>query len=174
MGVDFMQRWARPLLLFALAFAPLGHGGTAPRSEFPQSQFQRDRWMSLKGAWDFDFDDADQRVRESWAANHKFTKSIVVPFARESRMSGIGDTSSHPVVWRRSAFTAPADWRGRRVLLHFGAVLRAEDPARRTLHTAREAVLGTEIEGDILYTRTSEFGSMPTGSARGTICLVNL
>jgi beta-galactosidase/beta-glucuronidase len=46
----------------------------------------------------------------------------LVPFCFESKKSGIGDTAFHPWVWYRRAFTIPADWKGRRVLLHFGAV----------------------------------------------------
>jgi beta-galactosidase/beta-glucuronidase len=52
----------------------------------------------------------------------KFGRSIVVPYCFESKLSGIGDTSYHPWVWYRRAFTTPTEWKGRRLLLHFGAV----------------------------------------------------
>ena len=45
-----------------------------------------------------------------------------MPYCFESRLSGIGDTSFHPWMWYRRAVTLPAEWKGRRVLLHFGAV----------------------------------------------------
>jgi beta-galactosidase/beta-glucuronidase len=45
-----------------------------------------------------------------------------VPFCFESPKSGIGDTSFHPVVWYRRNFTVPSAWKGKRVLLRFGAV----------------------------------------------------
>jgi beta-galactosidase/beta-glucuronidase len=45
-----------------------------------------------------------------------------VPYAFQSKLSGIGDTAFHDVVWYRRAVTVPAEWRTRRVLLNFGAV----------------------------------------------------
>jgi len=47
----------------------------------------------------------------------------VVPFAVETKLSGIGDTAFHPVVWYRRTFSIPTATtggvRGKRVLLHF-------------------------------------------------------
>ncbi len=95
-----------------------------PRAEYPQPQFQREQWLSLNGRWDFDFDDRDQGLEQDWAApaTHKFTRNITVPFCFESKLSGIADTSFHPIVWYRRTFQIPAGWSGKRVLLHFGAV----------------------------------------------------
>ncbi|MBI3471363.1 MAG: glycoside hydrolase family 2 [Candidatus Solibacter usitatus] len=94
-----------------------------PRPEYPQPQFQRDQWISLNGRWEFDFDDQDTGLRDHWADGARpFGKSILVPFCFESANSGIGDTGFHRVVWYRRALEIPAAWKGRRVLLHFGAV----------------------------------------------------
>ncbi len=94
-----------------------------PRPEYPQPQFQRDQWLSLNGPWEFEFDDADAGLDANWSAPaHKFTRNITVPYCFESRLSGIADTSFHPWMWYRRSVTLPADWKGRRVLLHFGAV----------------------------------------------------
>lgn len=83
----------------------------------------RSAWLSLNGQWAFEFDDAGKGLQEDWAAaGRKFSKSIVVPFCFESSRSGIGDTSFHPVVWYQRSFTVPAEWKGRSVLLNFGAV----------------------------------------------------
>jgi beta-galactosidase/beta-glucuronidase len=98
-------------------------GQTVPRPEYPQPQFQREQWLSLNGPWEFEFDDANVGLEENWAAGaRKFTRTIVVPFCFESKLSGIGDTSFHPWVWYRRSFTVPETWKGKRVLLHFGAV----------------------------------------------------
>ena len=56
-------------------------------------------------------------AQNAWPS--RFVK-VVVPFAPESEMSGIGETGFHPVLWYRRTFTAPAT--PGRVLLHFGAV----------------------------------------------------
>jgi beta-galactosidase/beta-glucuronidase len=46
---------------------------------------------------------------------------IVVPFAPESVLSGIGDVDFIAAVWYRKSVTIPSDWAGKRVLLHVGA-----------------------------------------------------
>jgi len=80
-------------------------------------------WQSLNGPWQFDFDDANQGQAANWAAPAKrLSKTISVPFSFESKLSGIADTSFHPVVWYKREFTVPAAWKGRHVLVRFGAV----------------------------------------------------
>src|SRR5712692_2772348 len=110
-------------LLF-LAICPLvAAAQQIPRLEYPQPQFQREHWLNLNGPWEFEFDDGNRGLAEDWAgANKSFSRHITVPFCFESARSGIGDTSFHPWVWYRRAITIPEDWKGRRVLLHFGAV----------------------------------------------------
>lgn len=111
----------RRFLLLAAAAAAFGQ--SIPRPEYPEPQFQRERWENLNGRWEFDFDDSNAGLREHWeSAQRKFSRSILVPFCFESRSSGIGDTSFHPWAWYRRGFTIPEAWRGHRVLLHFGAV----------------------------------------------------
>src|SRR5262245_27275930 len=54
-------------------------------SEYPRPQFVRDRWMNLNGLWNYSIQPK---------AHHKkavaFDKSILVPFAVESSLSGAG------------------------------------------------------------------------------------
>ncbi|HXH06679.1 MAG TPA: glycoside hydrolase family 2 TIM barrel-domain containing protein [Vicinamibacterales bacterium] len=110
------------LLALTLAVTPSGQA-LVPRPEFPQPQFERDAWMTLNGAWEFELDDADVGMDQDWPrSSRRFTHTIAVPFAVEHPRSGIGDPSFHPVVWYRRAFSLPPDWHGRRVLLKFGAV----------------------------------------------------
>lgn len=108
------------LLIAGAAFAQTG----VPRPEYPQPQFQRDEWLTLNGAWEFEFDDGNAGLRENWAggAAKKFSRTIAVPYCFESKLSGIGDTSFHPWVWYRRTFTAPREWGAKHVLLKFGAV----------------------------------------------------
>jgi beta-galactosidase/beta-glucuronidase len=87
----------------------------------PRPRVQRARWIDLNGQWQFAYDDADVGIGERWQDDAKrFDRSIAVPFPPESEMSGIGDTSFHPVLWYRRTF--PADCKSGRLLLHFGAV----------------------------------------------------
>lgn len=110
-------------VVLLLTIVCAGAAQEIPRPEHPQPQFMRQAWQSLNGAWQFEFDDADQGVAAGWATSAKpFSKTIKVPFSFETKLGGIGDTSFHPVVWYRRSFNVPAEWKGRRVLLNFGAV----------------------------------------------------
>jgi beta-galactosidase/beta-glucuronidase len=118
----------KPSGVLAMLVAILSLGGAfadepVPRPEFPQPQFQREEWLNLNGRWQFEFDDANVGLAEDWArGTRRFGREITVPYCFESRLSGIGDTSFHPWVWYRRSFSVPAAWKGRRVLLKFGAV----------------------------------------------------
>lgn len=83
----------------------------------------RRAWLNLNGSWEFEYDDANNGLKEAWfMSNRAFSKTIVVPFPFQSQLSGIHDPTFHDVVWYRRAFELPADWERKRVLLHFGAV----------------------------------------------------
>ena len=111
-----------PLWLVVLAAAGLAQP-PIPRPEHPQPQFVRESWLNLNGAWQFEFDDKNAGLAENWASSGRpFSRQITVPYCFEAPRSGIGDTNFHPWVWYRRSFQAPADWKGKRVLLHFGAV----------------------------------------------------
>ncbi len=109
---------------FALCFITTGTTQPSiPRPEYPQPQFQRERWMTLNGDWQFEFDDKNVGLDEGWATSGRaLARTIKVPYCFESQLSGIGDVSFHPWIWYRRAFTVPADWKGQRLLLNFGAV----------------------------------------------------
>ena len=100
-------------VLFATVFATaVSFSQNIPRPEYPQPQFQRELWMNLNGPWEFEFDDANSGMEQNWAGGErKFSKKITVPFAFETKKSGIGDTSFHPWVWYRRSVTLPAAWK---------------------------------------------------------------
>ena len=93
-----------------------------PRPEYPRPTFVREDWINLNGRWEFDFDDADRGLGERWFERKSFPRAITVPFTFESALSGIGDASVHEVVWYRRKFRVPLSYRGRHILLNFGAV----------------------------------------------------
>ncbi|WP_425436258.1 glycoside hydrolase family 2 protein [Paenibacillus rigui] len=93
------------------------------RNEYPRPQFVRNEWMNLNGEWAFEFDDNRVGEQAGWGAgNHPFTQQIQVPFCYESKLSGIEDKGVHDVVWYQRSLRLPDDWKGRQVVLHFGAV----------------------------------------------------
>lgn len=93
-----------------------------PRPEYPRPNFVRKEWLNLNGMWDFEFDDNNIGESQKWFLNRDFNKRILVPFCFESELSGIGDTSRHDHIWFKRTFTVPEKWKGKRILMHFGAV----------------------------------------------------
>ncbi|MBQ8087171.1 MAG: glycoside hydrolase family 2 [Clostridia bacterium] len=95
-----------------------------PRPEHPRPDFMRDTFANLNGEWQFAFDDADEGLRAQWyLAGKQLPLTIQVPFAYQTKLSGIGPTDEiHPIVWYRRSFRVPQEMEGKRVLLHFGAV----------------------------------------------------
>ncbi len=98
---------------------PFGESVTVANawSEYPRPGFVRERWQSLNGLWDLAI-----RPRTA-AAPADFDRTILVPFAVESTLSGVGQpVTPDDRVWYRRSFSVPADWQGERVRLHFEAV----------------------------------------------------
>jgi beta-galactosidase/beta-glucuronidase len=92
------------------------------RNEYPRPQFQRKEWLNLNGEWDFAFDDDNKGLVNKWYKNFPKEKKIIVPFAYQTKKSGIGDPSFHDIVWYNRTFTIPESWKGKEIILHFGAV----------------------------------------------------
>ncbi|HEY0730216.1 MAG TPA: hypothetical protein VGD38_19180, partial [Pyrinomonadaceae bacterium] len=93
-----------------------------PRPEYPRPQFVREEWLNLNGEWEFAFDDADEGLQLDWYDGRKLPDRIIVPFCYQAELSGINDKSIHECVWYARDFEVPAEWRGRDILLNFGAV----------------------------------------------------
>ncbi|WP_411349478.1 glycoside hydrolase family 2 protein [Paenibacillus sp. WLX2291] len=95
-----------------------------PRPEYPRPQLVREDWINLNGTWAFAFDDEHRGDAEGWHIRGQgtFDRSIEVPFAFQSELSGIGDTGFHDLVWYRRTLELPTDWAGKQIIVHFGAV----------------------------------------------------
>ena len=84
---------------------------------YPRPQMTRDAWQNLNGLWDYAI------VKATAPRPKRMDGKILVPFAVESRLSGVARTvTPDDRIWYRRDFTVPADWSGKRTLLHFGAV----------------------------------------------------
>jgi beta-galactosidase/beta-glucuronidase len=85
--------------------------------EYPRPQMARDAWMNLNGLWEMTI------ASDGEAVPQRFDQKILVPFAGESALSGVGKTigkDNH--LWYRRTMSLPQNFRGKNVLLHFGAV----------------------------------------------------
>jgi len=90
--------------------------------DYPRPQFVRTEWTNLNGEWDFGFDDYNQGEQDKWAEQFGGNRKIAVPFAYETKASGIGEEEHHAYVWYRRMVDIPASTEGKRVILHFQAV----------------------------------------------------
>jgi len=85
--------------------------------EYPRPQFTRSAWKNLNGLWDYAIVPRDEQQPKEFAGQ------ILVPFPIESSLSGVKKTvGEQNRLWYRRSFEVPADWQGKNLLLHFGAV----------------------------------------------------
>ena len=90
----------------------------SPLPEYPRPQLVRSAWLSLNGLWQYAI-----RPKDAEGPGAAFDGTILVPFAPESSLSGVGKmVGPDNRLWYRRTFRVPEEWTGRRVLLHFGAV----------------------------------------------------
>ncbi|HZJ78104.1 MAG TPA: glycoside hydrolase family 2 TIM barrel-domain containing protein [Clostridia bacterium] len=86
-------------------------------SEYPRPQFVRDEWECLNGEYEYAV-----TALTSTCPKH-FEGKIRVPFAIESRLSGVKKKlKPNKILWYKRSFEVNKDWLEKRVLLNFGAV----------------------------------------------------
>ena len=107
--------------LAAVLEPPRSDVGSVPRPEHPRPQLHRPTWLNLNGLWGFEIDRSDTGI-ERGLLERELAEEITVPFAPESKLSGIEDTDFLEAVWYRREVTIPSDWEGLRPVLRFGAV----------------------------------------------------
>ena len=112
--------------MFAQNWAPVGENikspwaeevnPAAPLPEYPRPQMVRADWMNLNGLWNY-------AITEASAETFSAEGQILVPFAVESALSGVGrKITKDNALWYERTFTLPKKWSGKNVLLHFGAI----------------------------------------------------
>lgn len=85
--------------------------------EYPRPQLVRNDWSNLNGEWEY-------AIRTKGGVEPAtFDGKILVPFAVESSLSGVQKTvGAENELWYRRTFNVPSAWKGKHVMLNFGAV----------------------------------------------------
>lgn len=88
-----------------------------PHAEYPRPQLVRGNWKSLNGLWNYAIKPKQEGKPKSYEGK------ILVPFAVESSLSGVGrNVGKDSVLWYHTRFSVPASMKGKRVILHLGGV----------------------------------------------------
>ena len=93
-----------------------------PRAEYPRPQFERENWKNLNGEWSFTLDLSNSGRARNLYDSKGFDGKITVPFAPESKLSGVGYTDFINSVWYQRTIQVPQEWAGKQIKLNFGAV----------------------------------------------------
>lgn len=95
-----------------------------PLPEYPRPQMERSEWMNLNGMWSYI---GGKELADPTTASQppQFTnaQNIRVPFPPEAELSGI-NKKGETFMWYKRQFTVPSSWKGKHILLNFGAVDR--------------------------------------------------
>ena len=90
-----------------------------PLPEYPRPQLVREKWQNLNGPWEF----AGAAEDEAAPFGETLDETVIVPYAIESKLSGITRHEDH--MFYKRDITVPAGWNigdGNRLQLNFGAV----------------------------------------------------
>ncbi|GAA1577505.1 LamG-like jellyroll fold domain-containing protein [Kribbella karoonensis] len=121
---------ASALLVPSAQATPDWHVGTPPLTtpwtadvsptnalpEYPRPQLTRPDWRNLNGLWEW----SAAAPNEAPPIGRTLQEKVLVPYPIESALSGLQMHEDR--MWYRRTFDVPAGWKGKQLLLHFGAV----------------------------------------------------
>ena len=88
-----------------------------PLADYPRPQFARKYWLCLNGSYDYAVTGDSEQFPTTYEGK------ILVPFSIESDISGVNRAlKPFERLWYRRCFTLDDSFKGKRAILHFGAV----------------------------------------------------
>jgi len=105
--------------------------------------------MNLNGEWRFSFDEQNVGLKERWFNGLPSSKIIHVPFAYQTKASGICETSYHEVIWYEKDVIFLKHNENERVLLNFEGVDYEADVFINGLHLAKHRGGYTRFSVDV-------------------------
>lgn len=85
--------------------------------EYPRPGMERADWQNLNGEWEYAI------LPKGQVEPGAFDGKILVPFCVESSLSGVQkEVGEKNELWYKRSFTVPSAWKGKDVMLNFGAV----------------------------------------------------
>ena len=85
---------------------------------YPRPQLKRAEWINLNGLWKYAITNISETEKPK-----DFKDEILVPFAIESALSGVAcKFTPNDKLWYQREFTLNPAWKGKQIILHFGAV----------------------------------------------------
>lgn len=85
--------------------------------KYPRPLLKRNEWKNLNGLWNYAITPAKSHSPK------EFQGEILVPFAVESSLSGVGRrVKPDEALWYSRSFIIPKKWNGQDIMLNFGAV----------------------------------------------------
>jgi len=86
--------------------------------DYPRPIMVRTQWANLNGLWKYTI-----TPKSELKIPERFDSDILVPFAVESSLSGVQrKLMPDELLWYSTTFDIPSDWKGRNIILHFGAI----------------------------------------------------
>lgn len=117
-----IRKAAKIVFMLAAMAVCSGAAAAVPRAEYPRPQFVRADWVNLNGEWSYSMDPVMTGWERGLMSSRGFADKIIVPFAPESKLSGVEHKEFIPCIWYQREISVPEAWDGKDILLNFGAV----------------------------------------------------
>ncbi|MBR6463228.1 beta galactosidase jelly roll domain-containing protein, partial [bacterium] len=111
---------------------------------YPRPNLVRSDWQNLNGLWKF----AVTKINEEMPKDENWQQDILVPFAPESALSGVGRlTEPNETLWYKRTFNVPEVKEGLRYFLNFEAV----DWRCQVFVNGKEATAAPHVGGNVPF-----------------------